>query len=53
MTGYVSLPDFVGRMRQLTEPVLSRVRRVLPSAGGFDFSALAVMLGIQLLKRLI
>jgi YggT family protein len=38
---------------RLTEPVLSRVRKVLPTAGGFDFSPMVVLLGLQLLKRLL
>jgi YggT family protein len=38
---------------RLTEPVLSRVREVLPMAGGFDFSPMAVLLGLQLLKGLL
>jgi YggT family protein len=40
-------------IHQLTEPVLSRVRRVLPSAGGFDFSPMVVLIGLQLLKGLL
>lgn len=40
-------------IHQLTEPVLSRVRKVLPTAGGFDFSPMAVMIGLQLLKSLL
>jgi len=40
-------------IRQLTEPVLSRVRQILPAAGGFDFSPMVVLLGLQLLKSLL
>jgi YggT family protein len=40
-------------VRQLTEPVLAPVRRVLPAAGGFDFAPLVVLLAIRLLQRLI
>jgi YggT family protein len=40
-------------VRQLTEPVLAPVRRVLPAAGGFDFSPLLVLLAIRLLQRLL
>ena len=35
----------------LTEPVLEPIRKVLPDFGGFDFSAMILLLGIQLLKR--
>jgi YggT family protein len=48
-------PDnaFVRVVRQLTEPVLAPIRRVLPTAGGFDFSALVVIVAIRLLQRLL
>jgi len=36
-------------MYQLSEPVLKPVKRLLPSAGGFDFSPLVVLIGFQLL----
>jgi YggT family protein len=35
----------------LTEPVLEPIRKVLPDFGGFDFSPMILLLGIQLLKR--
>lgn len=38
---------------RLTEPVLSRVRKVLPTAGGFDFSPMVVLIALQLLKGLL
>jgi len=53
---WVQLPDdnpFVRIVRQLTEPVLERVRRILPTAGGFDFSALIVIVALNLLKALL
>ena len=40
-------------VRQLTEPVLERVRGMLPSMGGLDFSPMVVLLGLRLLKALI
>ena len=40
-------------IHQLTEPVLSRVRQILPAAGGFDFSPMLVLIGLQLLKSLL
>lgn len=40
-------------VHRLTEPVLAPVRRLLPAAGGFDFSPLLVLLAIRLLQRLL
>ncbi len=38
---------------QLTEPVLSPLRRWLPAAGGFDFSPLVALIAIQFLRLLV
>jgi len=48
-------PDnpLVRLVRQLTEPVLAPLRRVLPSAGGFDFSPIVALLLVRLLQRLL
>ncbi|MBI5587320.1 MAG: YggT family protein [Deltaproteobacteria bacterium] len=35
---------------QATEPVLGRIRRVLPAMGGIDFSPLVAILAIMFLK---
>ena len=40
-------------IHQLTEPVLARVRSVLPAAAGFDFSPMVVLIGLRLLKSLL
>ena len=37
-------------VNQVTEPVLGPIRRTLPSFGGFDFSPMAVLLIIYLLR---
>ena len=37
----------------LTEPVLEPIRKILPTAGGFDFSPMVLLLGLQLLSRLL
>ena len=37
----------------LTEPVLAPIRKILPGAGGFDFSPMVLPLGLQLLRRLL
>ena len=37
----------------LTEPALAPIRRVLPPAGGLDFSPMLLLIGLQLLKRIL
>ena len=37
----------------LTEPVLSPIRRLLPSSAGIDISPMVLLLGIRLLKRVL
>jgi len=37
----------------LTEPVLQLIRKVLPDLGGFDFSPMVLLLGLQLLRRML
>ena len=36
---------------QLTEPLLAPIRRLLPAAGGFDFSPLVLLLVLGALTR--
>ena len=36
----------------LTEPVLAPIRRMLPAIGGFDFSPMALLFALQMLKGL-
>ena len=36
-------------MHQLSEPILKPARRLIPAAGGFDFSPLVVLIGLQLM----
>jgi len=43
----------VGIVYRLTEPVLGPVRGLLPAAGGMDFSPIIVLIGIQVLERLL
>jgi YggT family protein len=38
---------------QLTEPVMRRLRHILPPMGGLDFSPMIVIIGIGLLDRLV
>ena len=37
----------------VTEPILAPIRRLLPSAGGIDFSPTIVLLGLFLLQMVI
>ena len=37
----------------LHEPVLSRIRNLLPSLGGLDISPIIVLLGVQFLRNLL
>ncbi|MGE5591377.1 MAG: YggT family protein [Bacillota bacterium] len=38
---------------QLTEPILSPIRRALPTMGGLDFSPIIALLLVQLVQRLV
>ena len=40
-------------VNQVTEPVLGPIRRSLPSFGGFDFSPMAVLIIIFLLREFV
>ncbi len=40
-------------VERLTEPVFERIRRVIPPAGGFDLSPLVLLVGLQILRRLL
>ena len=40
-------------VRQLTEPVLEPVRKIVPPVGGFDLSPVIVILALNLLKALL
>jgi YggT family protein len=40
-------------IHSLTEPVLKPIRAVLPNMMGLDFSALVLLIGLQLLQRFI
>jgi len=43
----------IAGLQQLTEPVLSRVRRVIPPVSGFDFSPIVVIIVIKLIDILL
>ena len=37
----------------LTEPLLAPARRALPATGGFDFSPILILVGLQLVNLLL
>ncbi|MGZ3497464.1 MAG: YggT family protein [Vulcanimicrobiaceae bacterium] len=51
------LPDLRGRwvsyLAMVVEPVLAPVRRVIPPAGGIDWSFLVVIIVLQVLRQII
>lgn len=48
-----TLRTFTDPLERICEPPLQWVRGVLPALGGFDFSPLAVWLGLELVKALL
>ncbi len=40
-------------LEKLTDPVLEPARRALPDTGGIDLSPLIVLIGLELVKRLL
>jgi YggT family protein len=45
--------NLVALLKRATDPVMEPVRRVIPSIGGFDLSPLVVIIGLQILERII
>jgi YggT family protein len=43
----------VALVYRITEPALAPVRNLLPGTGGIDFSPLIVLIGIQVLERVL
>jgi YggT family protein len=40
-------------VRELTDPILNQIRKILPSTGGFDFSPMILWFGLSLLRQLL
>lgn len=40
-------------VRELTEPVLNPIRKILPAVAGFDFSPMILLLALHALKRVL
>ena len=56
MVSWIGLPQdhqIVSILRKLTEPLLSPIRQILPSAGGLDFSPLVLIVGLRLIRSLV
>ncbi len=56
VTSWVQLsPDnpIVKVTRGLTEPLLGPIRKVLPAMGGLDLSPMVLLMGLQLIRRLL
>jgi YggT family protein len=47
---FLPLVDF---LYKATEPVFTPIRRVLPTMGPFDFTPLVVLIGVQVLARVL
>jgi YggT family protein len=43
----------MGFVHRVTEPLLAPVRNLLPVTGGLDFSPLVVLVGVQIIERLL
>ncbi len=53
---WIQLPrgnPIVGIVNTLTEPLLARIRGLLPAMGGLDFSPLVLLFLLRLLKRFV
>ena len=47
---FLPLVDF---LYKATEPVFTPIRRVLPTMGPFDFTPLVVLIGVQVIARIL
>lgn len=47
---FLPIVDFLYRA---TEPVFTPIRRVLPTMGPFDFTPLVVLIGVQVIARIL
>ena len=56
IVSWIGLPSYHPVVRfcnTLTEPVLAPIRSVIPPFAGLDFSPMVLLIGLQLLRRLI
>jgi YggT family protein len=47
------LQQIYNSINSLLEPVLGRIRRILPATGAIDFSPLVLIIGLQVLMRIL
>ncbi len=45
--------QFLGLISELTDPIIAPIRKILPSAGGLDFSPFLALIILQLIKELV
>ena len=56
IASWIQLPPthpIANLLRAATEPVLAPIRQLLPATGGIDFSPLVLLVGVQLLRRIL
>lgn len=55
LLGYFLAPTHPIRriLRQIVEPMLQPIRKIIPSVGGFDLSPLVLMIALQVLGAII
>ncbi|HEY2407807.1 MAG TPA: YggT family protein [Polyangiaceae bacterium] len=56
IVSWLSLPEdhpVVRLTSALTKPLLTPIRRVLPSFAGLDFSPMVLLIGLRLLRRVL
>ena len=56
IVSWIRLPEdnpIVKFFNSVTEPILTQIRRYVPTVGGVDFSPFILLLGLQLLRSFI
>jgi YggT family protein len=54
LSSWIPSDNFVFQfLRELTEPVLTPIRKILPGMGGFDLSPLILLMALDFLKRML
>ena len=56
IVSWIRLPEdnpIVKFFNSVTEPILTQIRRYVPTVGGVDFSPIILLIGLQLLRSFI